>query len=85
MEYYILSFRSRAESIKISKLLARNGIYNELINTPKEAQIGCGLSIKFAISNINVIKNIIKNVKTSTFAGFFACRFVANKWFVRSI
>ena len=38
MEYLVVAFRSRAQTIKFSEYLRLNGIYGEIINTPKEAR-----------------------------------------------
>ena len=45
MEYIVISARSRTGAIKISKILFGVGVDNKIINTPKEARIGCGLSV----------------------------------------
>ncbi|MDE5667261.1 MAG: DUF3343 domain-containing protein [Clostridia bacterium] len=40
-------FRSRSQAIDCNSRLKRYGISATLINTPKEANVGCGLSLKF--------------------------------------
>ena len=46
MEYVIFVFRSRSDSVGFSEFLSARGVRNSLINTPKQAKIGCGLSVR---------------------------------------
>ena len=49
MGYIAIAFRSRAQTVKFSGYLSRGGVPNEIINTPKEAGVGCGLSVKISV------------------------------------
>lgn len=85
MEYVIVAFRSRAHTVKFSEILRRNGVYNEIVNTPKEAGVGCGLSVKITKEKFNLVKRAVFNLKLSSFAGFFLLSVNAGKRIVRSI
>ena len=56
MEYVVVAFRSRAETVKFSETLKRYGVYNEIVNTPKEAGVGCGLSVKMLMIKRFILK-----------------------------
>lgn len=75
MEYIVVAFRSRSESIKFNSYLVKSGISAELINTPKEAQVGCGLSVKIQRSSFYIVKSQVRfaivNGGFKTFAGYF--------------
>lgn len=71
MEYIIVAFRSRAQTVKFNEYLRRNGVSSEIVNTPKEAGVGCGLSVKISKEKLSLVKNIIKRLKVDSFAGFF--------------
>lgn len=85
MEYLLISFRSRASTVKISNLLTKSGISNEIINTPKEAQIGCGLSIKISKNAFKFAKQILSTTKEAQNALFFSVKTIAGKRFVKNI
>ena len=44
MEYIVVAFRSRAHTVKFYGFLEQNKIKSEIIITPKEAGVGCGLA-----------------------------------------
>ena len=72
MEYVVVAFRSRTNTVKVSKYLSENGVYNEIINTPKEAGVGCGLSVRITKSVFYAVKNLMRNGSPSSFAGYFS-------------
>lgn len=65
-------FRSRAQAIDCNSVLRANGIPASLINTPKEANVGCGLSVKLPQNNLVLAKRIIFSRKYSAFYGFLS-------------
>lgn len=85
MEYIIVSYRSRAHTIKFHEILRRNGIYSEIVNTPKEANVGCGLSVRISKERFVLAKKIVHMLKLNSFAGFFICKTEAGKKVIRTI
>ena len=85
MEYLVISFRSRAETVKFSEYLRGVGIRNEIINTPKEAGVGCGLSVKTATENFLAVKKAISSAPKTSFAGFFLVTVTSGKRIVKTI
>lgn len=71
MTYILAIFRSRAQAVDCNVRLKSMGVASELINTPKEANIGCGLSLKIPHTMIERAKVIIKRAGYSAFYGFF--------------
>ena len=69
--YYIASFKSRAETLRFKKELDRRNIFAETVSTPKEANIGCGLSVKINKSHLFFLKKLIYSLSFSSFVGFF--------------
>ena len=63
-------FRSRSQAMDCNTRLRRGGIPSNLINTPKEANVGCGLSVKFPQSAEMRARYIINSGKYSAFYGF---------------
>lgn len=85
MEYLLISFRSRSTTVKISDFFSRNGLLNEIVNTPKEAQIGCGLSIKISKTALYRARQLLSTMKESKNALFFSVKTIAGKRFVKNI
>ena len=85
MDYIIVAFRSRSHTIKFGNILREKGLAMEIINTPKEAGVGCGLSVKFRKENFELAKRLVLMAGLSSFAGFFSVKEISGKRFVRSI
>lgn len=85
MEYIIVAFRSRAHSVKMHEFLRHNNVYSEIINTPKEAGVGCGLSVKISKERIALVKKLVLLLKLSSFAGFFLCKIEGGKRMIKTI
>ena len=74
-------FRSRSQAIDCNARLNRYGINALLINTPKEANIGCGLSVKFTENVLPRAKAIIKGGNYSAFYGYYIMKNVYGRLF----
>jgi hypothetical protein len=85
MEYVAIAFRSRSDTVKFSNFLRNNGYESEIINTPKEAGVGCGLCVKIKKEHYAVAKRAVLRLAFSSFAGFFLISIVSGKRFVRTI
>jgi hypothetical protein len=64
-------FRSRSQAVDCAGKLRTFGIAAQLINTPKEANIGCGLSVKIASKDYGRAQRIIASAKYSAFFGYY--------------
>ncbi len=85
MDYIVVAFRSREQTLKFSSFLSARGLPNAVINTPKEAGVGCGLSVKIPVAYFSTVKQGIKNLRPNSFAGYFAVSDRGGKRSVRSI
>ena len=71
MTEHVAVFRSRAQAIDCNNRLRSLGVPSSLINTPREANIGCGLSVKIPQNMLERAKRIIASTKYSAFYGYF--------------
>lgn len=76
-------FRSRSQAIDCSNKLRVSGIPAQLINTPAEANIGCGLSIKISQNFANRAKNLISRLNYSAFYGYMKLEQRGGKYIIR--
>lgn len=72
MEYVIAVYRSRNVSMRAYNYLLKNGVTCALISTPRAANVGCGLSVKFAKHLLPSVRNTLS--QGETFVGFFLAR-----------
>ena len=85
MEYIIIAFKSRAHTVRYAEFLRRNGAYCQIINTPKEAGVGCGLSVRVSVNDFAAAKKAVAITGYNSFAGFFAVKTVGGRRVVKSI
>lgn len=71
MTYIIAAFRSRSHTMQLYNTLINKGINCSIVNTPRGAYIGCGISVKISESQIGQSQMLINQLSLTTFAGFF--------------
>lgn len=71
MEYLIAVFKSRAQVMKFGEKLKNYRIAFSVINTPREASLGCGLSIKFYVNDYEKVRRLLSFDTYPTFSGIF--------------
>ena len=85
MEYFVVAFRARMHTVKFHEFLKSNGVFTEIVNTPKEAGVGCGLSVKFKKSDYFSVRRALSLLNLNSFAGIFSVKLSAGKKVVKSI
>ncbi len=85
MEYIIISFRSRVDTFTLSDNLKKWGIPSKVVLTPKEANIGCGLSVMIGKENVKLCKKIVYGKVLKSFVGFFLIKETANGKIIKMI
>ena len=71
MNLVLAAFRSRTEALEFLEVLKRYGVSAQIVSTPREVRVGCGLSVRFSYSALARVKSILMHAEVSSFAGFF--------------
>ena len=69
--YYLAVFSSRNETLYLAKMLMSNGYMATIVNTPKEAGLTCGISVKFDSKISSAIKMFISSKPFRSFVGIY--------------
>jgi len=64
-------FRSRTETLSFATLLNSYGVYCSVINTPRQINVACGISVKFSKKDELIARSILSRRRFDTFAGFY--------------
>lgn len=67
-------FRSRAQTMDFAARLQSVGASVRIVNTPKEAGVGCGVSARFGYGALALAENVLRRNSYSSFAGFYEVR-----------
>lgn len=69
MDYAIATYRSRNVTMQVYNYLIKNNITAQIVSTPRSANVGCGLSVKFPVSALSGVSQTL--ARGETFVGFF--------------
>jgi len=69
--FAIASFRSRQQVLKFEGALRRGGVRAEVITTPRDVAVGCGLSIRFELGDASRVMDIYQQLRPSNLIGFY--------------
>jgi len=71
MMFGIASFRSRQQVFAFESMLRRAGLAAEVVSTPREVALGCGLSVKFDLSQSQRVMDIYRQSRLQNLIGFY--------------
>jgi hypothetical protein len=71
MSYGIASFRSRQQVFAFESALRRSGVHTQIVSTPREVALGCGLSVRFEEGDINRVIDIYRRARPGNLIGFY--------------
>ncbi len=67
----IAAFRSRTQVLRLEDALRRAGLSAGVISTPREVAIGCGLSVRFELSELSQVMTVYKRLNPGALIGFY--------------
>lgn len=70
-DYAVASFRSRQQVMSFAGQLRRAGINAEVVSTPREIAVGCGLSVRFDVGDIARVRDICRHSPPQNMIGVY--------------
>ncbi len=67
----LVVFNSRNETLYFAQALKNQGVFFQIVNTPKEAGQACGISVKCSERILPFAKNILSSRPFRSFVGCF--------------
>ena len=67
----IAAFRSRQQVMRFDSAMRRAGIASEVISTPRDVSVGCGLSVKFDLRDAQAALNVYQRARPGNLIGFY--------------
>lgn len=71
MIYLLAIFRNKTETMAFYSILLSYKVNARIVNTPKQAMIACGISVKLNINDYQKAMQIFKRRRFSSFVGFY--------------
>ena len=67
----IAAFRSRTQVLRLEDALRRAGLSAGVISTPRQVAIGCGLSVRFELSEYVQVMAVYRRLSPTALVGFY--------------
>ena len=67
----IAAFRSRTQVLRMEDALRRAGLATGVISTPREVAMGCGLSVRFELSELAQVLAVYRRLNPGALIGFY--------------
>ena len=67
----IAAFRSRTQVLRLEDALRRAGLSAGVISTPRQVAIGCGLSVRFELSEYAQVMAVYRRLNPTALVGFY--------------
>ena len=71
MPFGIASFRSRQQVFAFEAALSRGGVRAEVVSTPREVALGCGLSVRVSPRNFRAAVSAFRSNEYRSFLGAY--------------
>lgn len=71
-EGYLAVFKSRNHTMKFYQSLKDKRIPCQILNTPRQLSLGCGLSVRFPATNVSQALSLLRALNLYSYAGMFA-------------
>ena len=69
--YGIAAFRSRQQVLMLENTLRREGVGVRVVTTPRDVALGCGLSVRFDMGDIDRVERAIRNQRPTNLVGVY--------------
>lgn len=70
-DYGIAAFRSRTQVLRLEAQLKRDGVPCAVVSTPREVALGCGLSVRFDLADLDRVRRALTRVPAQGLIGLY--------------
>ena len=67
----IAAFRSRQQVLRLESALRREGLNVNVITTPRDVALGCGLSVRFKMDDMDKVRRVISAQQPTNMVGLY--------------
>ena len=67
----IAAFRSRQQVMRFDSALRRAGIRSQVVSTPRDVAVGCGLSVQFDLKDAQAALDAYQRSRPGNLIGFY--------------
>lgn len=67
----IAAFHSRQQVMRFDSALRKAGIHSEIVSTPRDVSVGCGLSVAFDLRDTDAVLDVYRRSRPGNLIGFY--------------
>ncbi|MCR4887289.1 MAG: DUF3343 domain-containing protein [Clostridiales bacterium] len=67
----IAAFSSRQQVMRFDSALRRKGLRSQIISTPRDVALGCGLSVRFDLNDAPAVMETYRQSRPGSLIGFY--------------
>lgn len=67
----VAAFRSRTQVLRMESALRRAGVNVQVVSTPRDVAIGCGLSVRFGLNDYDKVRSVYQATRPGALIGFY--------------
>jgi hypothetical protein len=83
--YGVAAFRSRQQVLRFEAALNRQGVPAQVVTTPRDIAMGCGLSVRFPMERLQDVKRALLTQNTSNLIGLYQAEYDGARLRVRPV
>ena len=69
--YGIAAFRSRQQVLAFEDALRRSGVSAGVVTTPRAVALGCGLSVRYGIEDVDRVRDMLRRANPGNLIGLY--------------
>ena len=69
--YGIAAFRSRQQVLRFEDILRREGVNVRVVTTPRAVALGCGLSVRFQMQDLEKVRRAVAAQRPTNLVGIY--------------
>lgn len=81
--YGVAAFRSRQQVLRFEALLKARGVPARVVTTPRDISMGCGLSVRFPMEDLQEVRRALILQNTSNLIGLYRAEYDGTRLRVR--
>lgn len=81
--YGVAAFRSRQQVLRFESALNRQGVPAQVVTTPRDISMGCGLSVRFPVEYAPAVRRALAAQETGNLIGLYRAEYDGGRLRVR--
>ena len=74
-EFAVAAFRSRQQTLRFEAVLRRMGVPAQVVSTPRDISMGCGLSVRFPMEYLTEVRRTLAAANPGNLIGLYRAEY----------